>query len=68
MIIEEGLKVEDLRRVVSSMKTTADAAGVKIVTGDTKVVHKGAADKLFINTAGVGVIPKNINVNCRCAW
>ncbi|MEM9387290.1 MAG: hydrogenase expression/formation protein HypE [Pseudomonadota bacterium] len=56
MIIEEGLEVEALRRVVASMKRTADAAGVAIVTGDTKVVHRGAADKLFINTAGVGVI------------
>ncbi len=62
MIIEEGLAVEDLRRIVQSMKATADAAGVRIVTGDTKVVHKGAADKLFINTAGVGVIPAGINV------
>lgn len=67
MIIEEGLKVDDLRRVVTSMKTTADAAGVQIVTGDTKVVHKGAADKLFINTAGVGVIPENINVSTQRA-
>ncbi|MEO0425458.1 MAG: hydrogenase expression/formation protein HypE, partial [Pseudomonadota bacterium] len=57
MIIEDGLEVEVLRRVVASMKRTADAAGVAIVTGDTKVVHRGAADKLFINTAGVGVIP-----------
>ncbi len=62
MIIEEGLSVEDLRRVVSSMKATADECGVRIVTGDTKVVHKGAADKLFINTAGIGVIPAGINV------
>lgn len=62
MIIEEGLAVEDLRRIVSSMKATADAAGVQIVTGDTKVVHKGAADKLFINTAGVGVIPAGIDI------
>lgn len=62
MIIEEGLKVEELRRVVKSMKATADAAGVKIVTGDTKVVHRGAADKLFINTAGVGIIPEGINI------
>lgn len=62
MIIEEGLKVEDLRRVVASMKATADAAGVQIVTGDTKVVHRGAADKLFINTAGVGVIPAGVNI------
>ena len=57
MILEEGLPVETLRRVVASMKAAADAAGVAIVTGDTKVVHRGSADKLFINTAGVGVIP-----------
>ena len=62
MVIEEGLPVETLRRVVASMKATADAAGVQIVTGDTKVVHKGAADKLFINTAGVGVIPKGVDI------
>ncbi len=61
MIIEEGLSVTELRRVAESMKRTADLAGVQIVTGDTKVVHKGAADKLFINTAGVGIIPKGIN-------
>jgi len=62
MIIEEGLLVEDLRRIVTSMKTAADAAGVAIVTGDTKVVHKGAADKLFINTAGIGVIPSHVDI------
>ncbi len=62
MIIEEGLAVEDLRRVVASMKATADECGVRIVTGDTKVVHRGAADKLFINTAGIGAIPAGINV------
>ena len=62
MIIEEGLPVETLRRIVASMKATADAAGVQIVTGDTKVVHKGAADKLFITTAGVGVIPKGVDI------
>jgi hydrogenase expression/formation protein HypE len=44
------------------MKQAADEAGVTIVTGDTKVVHRGAADKLFINTAGIGVIPNNINI------
>ncbi|MEQ8427057.1 MAG: hydrogenase expression/formation protein HypE [Gammaproteobacteria bacterium] len=58
MIIEEGLPIETLRKVVTEMKQAADNAGVSIVTGDTKVVHRGAADKLFINTAGVGVIPK----------
>ncbi len=67
MIIEEGFAVEDLRRIVASMKATADAAGVAIVTGDTKVVHKGAADKLFINTAGVGVIPQGIDIGAQRA-
>lgn len=62
VIIEEGLPVSDLRRIVESMKKAADQAGVKIVTGDTKVVDKGAADKIFINTAGVGVIPSHINI------
>jgi len=62
MIIEEGLSIDTLRKVAASMKATANAAGVKIVTGDTKVVHRGAADKLFINTAGVGVIPEHINL------
>ena len=61
MIIEEGFPVDLLRKVASSMKRTADEAGVSIVTGDTKVVHKGAADKLFINTAGVGIIPTEVN-------
>jgi hydrogenase expression/formation protein HypE len=60
-ILEEGLEIDTLRRVVASMKRAADAAGVRIVTGDTKVVHRGSADKLFINTAGVGVIRSNVN-------
>jgi len=54
--------VDTLRRVTDSMAAAARAAGVAIVTGDTKVVPRGAADKLFINTAGIGVIPKNINI------
>ena len=62
MIIEEGFSIDELMRVVTSMKATADAAGVRIVTGDTKVVHRGAADKLFINTAGVGVIRRGSNI------
>jgi hydrogenase expression/formation protein HypE len=53
-IIEEGFSMEDLRRVTDSMVRSAEAAGVQIVTGDTKVVNKGQADKLFINTAGIG--------------
>lgn len=63
MVIEEGLSVERLREVVTSMRVAADKAEVLIVTGDTKVVERGAADKLFINTAGVGAIPKGINIS-----
>lgn len=59
MIIEEGMQVETLRKIVKSMADTAKAAGVLIVTGDTKVVERGSCDKIFINTAGVGVIPKH---------
>jgi hydrogenase expression/formation protein HypE len=62
LILEEGLEVEILRRVASSMKRAADAAGVRIVTGDTKVVGRGAADKLFINTTGVGAIPAGLSL------
>ncbi len=62
MIIEEGLAVDELRRVVLSMKAAAIDAGVAIVTGDTKVVQRGAADKLFINTAGVGVIAQDVDI------
>ena len=56
-IIEEGTEVSLLRRIVATMKAEADKAGVQIVTGDTKVVERGAADTLFVTTAGVGVIP-----------
>lgn len=62
MVIEEGLPVETLRRVVASMKATAQRAGVHIVTGDTKVVERGAADKLFINTAGIGVVQPSVRI------
>ncbi len=60
-ILEEGLSLEVFTRILHSMKQAADEAGVQIVTGDTKVVQRGSADKLFINTAGVGVIPAGIN-------
>lgn len=60
-ILEEGLPIDLLTKVVHSMAHTAKAAGISIVTGDTKVVPKGAADKLFINTAGIGVIPNTLN-------
>jgi hydrogenase expression/formation protein HypE len=56
LILEEGLPVETLRRALASMRRAADAAGVRLVTGDTKVVDRGKADGLFVNTAGVGRI------------
>ena len=62
-IIEEGLSLSELERVVNSVQKAAGEAGVKIVTGDTKVVTKGSADKLFINTAGVGVIPEGVSIS-----
>ena len=56
-IIEEGTDVALLRRVVASMRAAAEQAGVAIVTGDTKVVGRGSADRLFVTTSGIGVIP-----------
>jgi len=61
-ILEEGLPMETLHRVVASMKSAADEAGVQIVAGDTKVVQKGKADGLYITTAGVGVIRTGVTV------
>ncbi|HQE93206.1 MAG TPA: hydrogenase expression/formation protein HypE [Anaerolineae bacterium] len=62
-ILEEGLPLETLERVVVSMAETARTAGVVIVAGDTKVVDHGAADGLFINTAGMGVIPPGVDLS-----
>jgi hydrogenase expression/formation protein HypE len=59
-ILEEGLALADLERVADSMAAAAAAAGVRIVTGDTKVVDHGKADRLFINTAGIGVVPPGV--------
>jgi hydrogenase expression/formation protein HypE len=67
MVIEEGLEIDILRRVAASMRRVADEAGVSIVTGDTKVVERGSADKLFINTAGVGVIPRGVAISASNA-
>jgi hydrogenase expression/formation protein HypE len=61
LILEEGLPIKTLRQVITSMQAAALAAGVEVVTGDTKVVHRGAVDKLFINTTGIGVIPVGVN-------
>ena len=63
MIIEEGFAMTDLERVVADMGRAARLAGVTVVTGDTKVVPKGAADKIFINTSGIGVVDENVNVS-----
>jgi hydrogenase expression/formation protein HypE len=66
-IIEEGLDVDVLRAIAKSMAAAAARAGVVIVTGDTKVVHKGTCDKLFLNTAGIGIIREGINLGAsRC--
>ncbi|MGY4319087.1 hydrogenase expression/formation protein HypE [Bradyrhizobium sp. JR3.5] len=67
VIIEEGTSVEVLRRVARSMATTARAAGVLISTGDTKVVQRGACDKLFITTTGIGVIRKGLALGVDAA-
>ncbi len=67
MVLEEGLPLETLRRVALSMRRMADRAGVTIVTGDTKVVERGAADKLFVNTSGIGVIAPGIAISAANA-
>ncbi|MDY0087218.1 MAG: hydrogenase expression/formation protein HypE [Coriobacteriia bacterium] len=67
-ILEEGLPIDDLRRVLVSMHDAANEAGVRIVTGDTKVVERGHGDGMYINTAGVGALPPGVSLsaaNCR---
>ncbi len=61
-ILEEGFPVADLQRIVESMRDAAAAAGVHVVTGDTKVVQKGKADGCYINTAGVGLIDRDVDL------
>jgi hydrogenase expression/formation protein HypE len=63
LILEEGFPMADLSRILASMKQAAQAAGVLIVTGDTKVVPRGAADKVFINTSGIGRIPPHVHLS-----
>lgn len=62
LIIEEGFPLADLKTILQEMSIAAEKAGVKVVTGDTKVVPRGAADKIFINTSGIGIIPKNVDI------
>ncbi|MFQ6613207.1 MAG: hydrogenase expression/formation protein HypE [Fidelibacterota bacterium] len=66
-VLEEGLPIETLHRVLLSMESAARKADVSIVTGDTKVVDKGSCDQLYINTSGIGVIPEGVNISAsRC--
>ena len=65
LIIEEGLELEVLRRVLDSIASTATEAGVHVVTGDTKVVARGQADGLYVNTAGVGMLRPNLQLGVR---
>ena len=61
-ILEEGMAMEHFWRIVQSMRAAAEEAGVQLVTGDTKVVDRGKADKIFINTAGIGLVPEGITI------
>ena len=65
LILEEGLPIETLSRVLKSMAESASAIGVKLVTGDTKVVEKGKGDGIYINTSGIGIIEHNITINAQ---
>jgi hydrogenase expression/formation protein HypE len=61
-ILEEGLPFDELQKIVQSMADAAREAGVQVVAGDTKVVPRGKADKLFINTSGIGIVPPGIDI------
>ncbi len=66
-IMEEGLALDELSQVVASMAAAADSAGVPIVTGDTKVVNRRSADKLFITTTGIGIVPEGLSISASNA-
>ena len=66
-ILEEGLPTEELTRIVASMRSAADAAGVQLVTGDTKVVNRGSGDKIFITTTGIGVVEHSMRLSANAA-
>ena len=67
LIIEEGFSMTDLKKILKCMGIASEKAGVKVVTGDTKVVPKGAVDKIFINTSGIGKIPDKVNISSQNA-
>jgi hydrogenase expression/formation protein HypE len=66
-ILEEGFPIDDLKRILASMRDAAGEAGVEIVTGDTKVVQKGSADRVFINTSGIGIIESPVRLSASRA-
>src|SRR6202034_2361946 len=66
-ILEEGLLITDLQRVVTSMRAACDEAGVTLVTGDTKVVDRGKGDEIFITTTGIGLVPEGRSLSIRSA-
>ncbi|MFZ1947545.1 MAG: hydrogenase expression/formation protein HypE [bacterium] len=63
LIIVEGLALADLRRILGSVKRAAVEAGVEVVGGDTKVVERGAADRIFVNTSGLGLVPEGVDIS-----
>ena len=67
LILEEGLDLDDLERIIASIAKCSKSAGVPIVTGDTKVVPRGKCDKIFINTSGIGVVAEGVNVSSTMA-
>ncbi len=66
-IIEEGFSMQELRRIVGSLRDAAREAGIEVVTGDTKVVEQGSGDGLFINTSGIGLVPPGLSLSCNQA-
>jgi hydrogenase expression/formation protein HypE len=66
-ILEEGLAITDLRKIVASMRAACDLAGVALVTGDTKVVDRGKGDQVFITTAGIGSVPEGVSLSIASA-
>lgn len=66
-ILEEGLPLSDLKRIVTSMRIACDDAGVALVTGDTKVVDRGKGDQIFITTSGIGIVPEGRSLSIRAA-
>lgn len=66
-ILEEGLPMDDLRRIAASIRAACDEADIELVTGDTKVVDRGKGDQVFINTSGIGLVPEGRNLSIRNA-